>query len=69
MAEGEFTDEIVDLRGEDARLHEIGEFVETARRQGSGLAHSSETARTVQFDLSGLSQGGFGGFDVTHQLV
>jgi hypothetical protein len=69
VAEGEFTDKIVNLRGEDARLHEISEFVETACRQSTGLAHPGESARAVQFDLSGLSQGGFRGFDVAHQVI
>ena len=69
MAEGEFAHEIVDLRRWQARFHEIGEFVETARRQGAGLAHAGKSARAMQFDLSGLAQGGFGGFDVAHQTI
>jgi hypothetical protein len=66
VAEGEVADEFVDLRGRNARLDDIGEVVEAFCDQRPRLAHAGESARAMQLDLAGFSQGGVGRFDIAH---
>ena len=47
MAEGEVADEFVDPRCRDARLDDVGEFVEALGDQRARLAHAGEAARAM----------------------
>ena len=63
---GEIEDEIVDLFGAHARLHQVGHGVERFGGQAAGLAHALEGVGTVQFDLAGLAAGNGDGIDECH---
>ena len=62
----EFEHQPVDGVGRHAGRDMLGQHVEAARRQLPGLAHAFKGSGPVDFDLSGLAEGGDGGVDVGH---